>query len=223
MSEQNTTKKISGAILAIIFFAGLAGIVGLLLLTPPKTANEEEAHAHSEEHVHAEESTRTTEVANPYPPRKTRSAWHTVSAEFVDEIDRPEQLSEDATFVQLTGDYNQWLLGTPVKVSIPQLNVTFNSVVHKIKPNGVGKTTIYTSPVHDEHMFRSMILTYDETHTLAYVQTEQGSFELEGEGNSGWITPTSSKNEKRDYTAKDVHETLRHRHINTEYVPPRTD
>lgn len=158
-----------------------------------------------------------------FPPRKLRQAWYETSTEDAKLIPRPENLPDDSRYVTLPGEFDQWLLGTTVEISIPHTGKRYRSIVDRIAPDGFGNTTIYAKPDADEEEFHHLILTYSGAQTLAYVSTTLGSYELTGSEKGGWITSTNSLQERRDYSQKDVMETQRDRHATTKYVPPRED
>ncbi|MCY3883781.1 MAG: hypothetical protein OXG24_02580 [Gammaproteobacteria bacterium] len=158
-----------------------------------------------------------------FPPRKLRQAWYKTSGKDAKLIERPQDLPGDSSYVTLTGEYDQWLLGTPVEIAIPQIGKRYRSVVDRIAPDEFGNVTIHAKPDADEEEFLRLILTFNSAQTLAYVSTTSGSYELTGTETGGWITSTSSLQKKRDYSLKDVLETQRDRHANTKYVPPRED
>ena len=158
-----------------------------------------------------------------YPPRKLRQAWYETSAKDSKLIPRPQDIPSDSTYVTLKGEFDQWLLGTPVEVTIPQTGKRYRSIVDRIAPDEFGNVTIYAKPDTDEEEFLRLILTYSGEQTLAYVSTTSGSYELTGSERGGWLTSTNSLQAKRDYSYKDVLETQRDRHANTKYVPPREE
>ena len=158
-----------------------------------------------------------------FPPRSLRQAWYQATVEDEELFPRPENLPSDSSYVTLTGEYDQWLLGTPVEIAIPQIGKKYRSIVDEITPDEFGNTIIHAKPDTDEDEFRRLILTFNDSHTLAYVSTTLGSYELTGSERVGWITSTNSLQKRRDYSQKDVVETQRDRHANTKYVPPRED
>ena len=166
----------------------------------------------------------TQELTDPrYPPRTVRQAWHHATAEDEELFPRPENLPDDSSYVKLTGEYDQWLLGTPVEVTIPQTGKRYRSIVDQVTPDEFGNIVIHAKPDTDENEFRRLILTFSDSQTLAYVSTTLGSYELTGSEKVGWITSTNTLQKRRDYSQKDVIETQRDRHATTKYVPPRED
>lgn len=155
-----------------------------------------------------------------FPPRKLRQARYGSSAKDSKLIPRPENLSNDSRYVALSGEFDQWLLGTSVEVSVPQTGKRYRSIVDRIAPDQFGNTTIHAKPDSDEEEFQHLIVTYSSSQALAYVSTTLGSFELTGSEKGRWITTTHSLQKKRDYSQKDVLETQRDRHATTtRYVP----
>jgi hypothetical protein len=158
-----------------------------------------------------------------YPPRKLRYAWYETSGRDSKLIPRPQNLPVNSSYVKLTGEYDQWLLGTPVEISIPQTGKRYRSIVDRIAPDELGNVSIHAKPDVDEEEFLHLIVTFSSKKTLAYVSTTVGSYELSGSERGAWITSTESKQKQRDFTLKDVMETKRDRHATTKYVPPRED
>lgn len=164
------------------------------------------------------------ETADPqFPPRKLRQAWYETTERDEKMFPRPENLPDDSSYVTLTGEYDQWLLGTPVEIAIPHTNKRYRSIVDQIAPDKFGNVTIHAKPDTDEEEFLRLILTFSDSQTLAYVSTTLGSYELTGSDRVGWITSTNTLQKRRDYSQKDVIETQRDRHSTTKYVPPRED
>ena len=158
-----------------------------------------------------------------FPSRKLRQAWVHVWSTDADLVDRPQNLPKDSTYVTLTGDFEQCLIGTPVEVLIPQTKKRYRSVVDRIIPDDFGNTTIYANPDAGEEEFLRLIVTLNDSNTFAYVSTTVGSYEFVGSKKGGWITPSFSLNQNIDFTLKDVLETRRDRHANTRYVPRRAE
>ena len=158
-----------------------------------------------------------------FPERNLRYAWQKTPDTKIDELERPADLPDESVHVTLPGDYERWLLGTPVELEIPQANKKFRTVVDRIVPDDFGNTSIYAKPDADEAEFQRLIVTFNSTHTFAYVSTAQGSYELSGTNRGGWLIPTRSLDKRRDFSLKDTGETLRFRHTNTKHVPPRDE
>ena len=154
----------------------------------------------------------TQEIPEPqFPPRKLRQAWYETSAKDAKMLTRPKDIPDDSSFVTLTGEYDQWLLGTPVEISIPQTGKRYRSIVDRIAPDELGNMIIHAKPDTDEEEFLRLIVTYSSTQTSAYVSTTLGSYQLTGSEKRGWLT------------SKDLKETQRDRHATTKFVPPRED
>lgn len=158
-----------------------------------------------------------------FPPRSARQAWFKLAAKEARLVNRPHDLPGDAAYVALTGEYEKWLLGTPVEILIPQTGKRYRSVIDRITPDEFGNTTIQGKPDANETELSSLLLTFNDTQTFAYISTNVGGYELAGSDKGGWITPTRSLQEERDYSQPDVLQTKRDRHATTQYVPPRND
>ena len=158
-----------------------------------------------------------------YPPRKVRQAWYKTNGKAETMVTRPLDLPIDSSYVMLTGEYDQWLLGTPVEIAIPQTGKRYRSIVDRIAPDEFGNVSIHAKPDEHEEEFLHLIVTFNSEQTLAYVTTTVGNYELNGSGRGGWVSSTSSMQKKRDFSLKDLMETQRDRHATTKYVPPRED
>lgn len=187
------------------------------------TLNQKEPAQQSLDDQHLSTPTNVSTSPTTHPDRKLRYAWQRTPVTALNEIERPENLPDESVHITLPGDYGQWLLGTPVEVEIPQTSKKFRSVVDRIVPDEFGNTKIFTKPSPDEEEFHRLIVTYTDTHTIAYVSTALGSYELTAGESGGWLIPTSSLNKRRDFSLKDTGESLRFRHTKTRYVPPRDE
>lgn len=217
--------KVWAGLVVLVMVVGVAVVYVANLLSRDGSSHDsivhlddEHDHDHEHDHRHSDEH-----EDSHFPPRKLRHAWIENQANQQSAPSRPEGLSEDSVYVTLTGDYAQWLLGTPVEIDIPQTDKTYRSVVDRIVPDGFGNTSIYAKPEEEEEEFQQLIVTFGGSQTFAYVSTTVGTYELHGTDETGWLTPTSSMRENIDYTKKDVAETRRDRHANTKYVPRRED
>ena len=184
---------------------------------------EDESEEVAEPDPKSESSIAQVDPAPQFPPRKLRRAWLEPSGTGPDGIDPPQNVSQDSTYVMLTGDYDQWLIGTPVEVVIPQTKKRYRSIVDRIAPDDFGNITIHTNPDVGEDEFLHLIMTLDNSHTFAYVSTTAGSYEFVGSKQGGWITPSSSLHQNIDYSEVDVLKTRRDRHVNTKYVSRREE
>lgn len=125
--------------------------------------------------------------------------------------------------MDLNDRFKQWLLSTPIEIHIPHINKTYNAVVDQITPNGLESTTIRASPATGEQDLNRFILTFGEEQTLAYVSTNQGSWELTGDGRIGWLVSSTDLRRSQDYSKSDVLNESYDRYAEAEYVPRRNE
>lgn len=182
------------------------------------------AHQHAER-SHATESAvapRAT-IAGAYPNRRQQIAWQVVSdAKSIDQTLWPN-LPDFAEFVDLNREFDQWLLGTPVEIQIPQTGKTYAATVDRIVPNGKTSHTIHAIPSENEQELERFIVTFNDTSTLAYVSTKAGVWELVGNAETGWIVSTQDLDASRDYSEPDLLVQNYDRYKDAEYVPRRND
>ena len=155
------------------------------------------------------------------PARREHDAWTTLASEYELDALRWQNVPDEAQFVKLNHDFDDWLLGTPVAIYIPQIDTTYHSTVDRIVPNELGATTIYAKPTKEEPVFRRLILTFDETNAMAFVLTHNGSWELVGEHGIGWLVSTQALKMKQDYSKPDLPNPPPFRYADAEYVPRR--
>ena len=219
--DRNTTAKFP----SLKHWLGLAAIVLIVsFVTYFFWPNEDPVDGETAKLDKEPHDSSSQEISNQqFPPRKLRQAWYETSGKDARMLTRPKDMPDDSSYVTLTGEYDQWLLGTPVEISIPQTGKRYRSIVDRIAPDELGNVTIHAKPDTDEEEFLRLIVNYSSTQTLAYVSTTLGSYELAGTEKGGWLTSTTSLQKKRDYTLKDLMETQRDRHATTKFVPPRED
>lgn len=223
MSKSETrasTNKLVIIPLAISFAILLvAGIFLVQLLRSPE--NEVSNQKDTVEIGHTTDAPQTTmSPTTNTPDRKVQYAWFETDQTA---IERPEDVPSEATYVSFNGEYEKWLIGSPVIVVILQTKKRYRAVVDRIEIDDFGNNRIFAEPDSNDDDFSRLILTVSDKQTLAYVSTEQGSYELTGTDEGGWLIPTRVLQANIDTTKKDVLGTLRNRHLNTKYVPPRED
>ena len=158
-----------------------------------------------------------------HPPRKQQIAWTTITSDDSLPKSKWSRVPDHAIFVSLNSHFDQWLLHTPVEVHIPHIDKTYNAIVDQIMPNGRHSTTIRASPSSDEHDLNRLILTYGQDQTLAYVSTKQGSWELTGDGQFGWLVSSAELKRSQDYSESDILNENFDRYAGAEYVPRREE
>ena len=157
------------------------------------------------------------------PPRRVESVWtNVINRQDIDQTLWPN-VPDHAVFVDLNGHFQQWLLGTPVNIQIPQTGKTYAARVDRITPNGSSSTTIHAAPTEEESELERLILTFSADQTLAYISSHQGNWELNGDSQTGWLVSSAKLNRSRDYSESDVRIRDYDRYANAEYVPRRTD
>ena len=212
----------------VIGFA--ASVVVIAILSWVFLWDEDETGTHSHPTVNTEIVPRetvsqvaTTEPNKVFPQRRTHQAWYLPSAD-ADLADLPtENLPRGSAYVRVSKKYQQWLLGTPVEVHIPQIDKTYLAVVDRIAPDAFGNTTIHAIPSQTEEVLDRLILSFNSANTLAYVSTNEGSYELTATGEYGLLVPSSSLGVTKDPSVPDVGEQKKNRYADAEYVPRRDE
>ena len=197
----------------------VAGFFLALFLWTPQVTDDVEPDLTDLEDASGVPKTTMSSATTP-PARKVYYAWFETDQSGVE---RPEDVPSEATYVSLKGEYEKWLVGSPVVVVIPQTKERYQAIVDRLETDDFGNNRIYAKPDKKEEDFSRLILTVSESQTFAYVSTKHGSYELTGSDEGGWLIPTRVLQANIDTTKKDVLGTLRDRHVNTKYVAPRED
>lgn len=206
----------------------LVSMVALLLITSfvifeilrgPNTLDSNDSELPTAPHTAADSNT-PSNTTSADPSRKTYYAWFEADQST---IERHEEIPTEAVYVKLHGEFDKWLIGSPVIVEIPQTKELYRTVVDRMEIDDFGNQRIWAEPDDDEEEFSQLILTVSDSETFAYVSTHDGNFELIGTSDGGWLVPTNVLQAKIDTTKKDVLGRLRDRHTNTKYVPKRSN
>ena len=228
MSHSGSRKSLSSKVGRYATYTGiviLTLIVVAYVYVNHQPSIDEPAVAHVD-HSHVNEAlrpnTRTTNQTN-FPPRKLQIAWTEISSQDNLPKSKWSRVPDHAVFVSLNSRFDQWLLHTPVEIHIPHINKTYRAVVDQITPNGLLSTTIRASPDAEEQDLKRLVLTFGEDQTLAYVSTNQGSWELTGDGQIGWLVSTADLKRSQDYSEPDVLNEHYDRYAGAEYVPRRSE
>lgn len=166
------------------------------------------------------DSEHTASIDSTVPSRTTYYAWFEPDTSTVK---RHDDIPAEAVYVSLYDEFDKWLIGSKIVVKIPQTQELHQAVVSRMERDDFGNQRIWAEPDHDEEKFSQLIVTVSDNQTLAYVSTEHGNYEMTGTSDGGWLVPTQVLQANIDTAKKDVLGTLRNRHINTKYVPKRTD
>lgn len=214
-------------VVAIVGTLLVATITIVLVVSPPFGSNKNASKlSQTDNTTTGLESPTTTDPATVYPPRQTRYAWYELSDDEIENIKESSEYPPETAYVKLTGEYDKWLLGTPVEIVIPHIPEKFEALVEKIKPNGFGSTTIFAGPANQEDGFEQLIITYSATGALAYVQTTAGSYEMSqlvGTDDIAGIIPSEVLHNNQDFTLEDTGKVFRDRHSDAIYVPRRVE
>ena len=213
-------------LLLILVCAGVLGVGGLGWLVVSLQPSQEEGAL--EVAAASDDAAKThADVDQPdpsqFPSRSTEQAWFQLSAEERSALSNSIELPHGAVPVRVSDQYKQWLLGTPVRIYLPQTDEMFAAVVERMEPDAFGNTTIHAGPDDEEDVFKKLILTFNSQNTLAYVSTKAGNYELAATGTIGVLVPGSSLGVTKDPTVPDVGSSKPHRYEDAEYVPRESD
>lgn len=96
-----------------------------------------------------------------------------------------------------------WRVGDRLSLPVPQVNEVYRPLIESID-DGPGPSRAALGKVTGKDgQQRRFVVTVGPAHMFAYIDTAQGSFELVGGGELGWLMPTSSIMAGFDYSEPD--------------------
>ena len=139
-----------------------------------------------------------------FPPRQTYYPWFDDIDYDPTQLDKWSHVPNHAVFVELDRRYDRWLLNTPIEIHIPNTEHVFHAIVDRITPNGQASITIQASPAPNESSLSRFMLSYGPGHTLGYLSTRIGTWEINGDEEVAWIVSSKYLDRAKDYTVDDI-------------------
>lgn len=136
----------------------------------------------------------------------SRTAWSVADRESV-EPDRLPPLREtftDAVLVSLTSDMENWKAGTRVAFEIPHTGTTLESVIERVE-TGLAGNVSYIGRVGGQDSSRRVVVTVGARNAFAYIGSAQGSYEMVGNRDFGWLMTSAGMDRHVDYSKPDYY------------------
>ncbi len=135
-----------------------------------------------------------------------RPGWTVVSK---DEI-APERLPPyletytDARLVSLASDLAHWGPGYRIVFDIPQTGARLESVIERVE-SGLAGNISYIGRVDRDDALQRMVVTVGARNAFAFIDSDQGSYEMVGNREFGWLMSTDGMEQHMDYSQPDYY------------------
>ena len=96
-----------------------------------------------------------------------------------------------------------WRVGDQLTLPIPQLGTVYRPLIESIDDGPGPSRAALGEMTGKDGQRRRFVVTVGPAHVFAYIDTIQGSFELVGDDDLGWLLPTSSMMAGFDYSEPD--------------------
>lgn len=200
------------AALAFVFVAGLPGGGGA---DRTRVAGGAEAPAPSSdsapEVTDLSSGMPESDVPANSPPDLNRFAgvqpgWTVIDEGAVEPERLPPRLETytDARLVRLTGYLENLGPGSRVAFDIPHTGATLQSVIERVE-SGLAGNVSYIGRVDRDDVLHRVIVTVGARNAFAFVASDQGSFEMVGNGEFGWLMSTAGMERHVDYSEPDYY------------------
>ena len=152
--------------------------------------------------------TATESSATPSEPVSAFLVWQAVDERSVDVLpDYADHWSEEGrVLVSVAGTVEasrSWQVGDRLTLPVPQLGQTYQPAISEIDDGpGGARAAVARMTDADGHPLRSVV-TAGPGHVFAWLETPEGSYELFGDAEHGWLLPTMSMTANMDFTRRD--------------------
>ncbi len=137
------------------------------------------------------------------PPPGTVAAWAPVGPGQAVEAFVPDHGSEieGAVLVALPRDMWSWDVGTRLYLPVPRLDTGYPISVERVESLLAGNRT-YIGKLSEDFPL-SVVITVGERNVFANFSTPQGSYELAGNRDYGWLMPMENMDQHVDHSQPD--------------------
>lgn len=140
-------------------------------------------------------------VVKPQP--KPKVLWSAINTK--EELDIPSYRVEVVNAVQMqfdVADLSKLDVGDVIEIKIPQTGTRYTATVRSTKSHRGGIKTITARQSDNDSSF-TLLITLGKRNTFAHVSTREGSFELVGNTQQGWLMPSANMDRHVDHTKPD--------------------
>ncbi len=138
-------------------------------------------------------------------PPEPEPLWRAVDENSVDRLPPYREAVEGRALVRtadLSSAAGSWRVGDRVVLPIPQLGRTFHPEIDAMD-DGPGGARSIIGTVVDRGRRHRFVVTVGGKHTLAFIDTANGSYELVAREDLGWLMPSANMDRDFDYSQPD--------------------
>jgi len=110
----------------------------------------------------------------------------------------------DARLVSLAGGLGNWSAGSRVFFDIPHTGERLESVIERVE-SGLAGNLSYIGRVDRDDALHRVVGTVGTRNAFAYIDSGQGSYELVGNREFGWLMSTAGMEQHVDYSKSDIY------------------
>ncbi|MDE0479529.1 MAG: hypothetical protein F4X09_08675 [Gammaproteobacteria bacterium] len=110
----------------------------------------------------------------------------------------------DARLVRLTGYLENLGPGSRVAFGIPHTGARLESVIERVE-SGLAGNVSYIGRVDRDDVLHRVVVTVGARNAFAFIASDQGSFEMVGNREFGWLMSTSGMERHVDYSEPDYY------------------
>ena len=135
-----------------------------------------------------------------------QAAWALVSQEAVapERLPPYQETYTDARLVSLAGDWGNWTAGSRVFFDIPHTGERLESVIERVE-SGLAGNISYIGRVDRDDALHRVVVTVGARNAFAFIDSGQGSYELVGNREFGWLMSTAGMEQHVDYSKSDIY------------------
>ena len=101
-----------------------------------------------------------------------------------------------------TTELRRLVRGDVISITVPQSGARYSATVEKTKLHVGGIKTVHARQLEPERPF-TLLLTLGRKNTFAHLSTIEGSYELVGNTEAGWLMPSANMDQHVDYSKPD--------------------
>ena len=110
----------------------------------------------------------------------------------------------DARLVSLAGGLGNWSAGSRVFFDIPHTGERLESVIERVE-SGLAGNISYIGRVDRDDALHRVVVTVGARNAFAFIDSGQGSYELVGNREFGWLMSTAGMEQHVDYSKSDIY------------------
>ena len=133
-----------------------------------------------------------------------RPGWTVVNKDAIapERLPPYQETYTDARLVSLTRDLENWGPGSRVVFDIPHTGARLESVIERVE-SGLAGNISYIGRVDRDGFLRRVVVTVGARNAFAFIDSDQGSYEMVGNREFGWLMSTDGMEHHMDHSEPD--------------------